>query len=147
MLDTVEGLDLVIVSVLDIDHFRMAKMVMERGIHCMLEKPISPDPWECMELMNLAQANNCQLIICHVLRYTTIICLADDSRLWLESEYMSEAIVNESDKLFAKVGKNEYNLEYVHMEKDEYVTKILSGEEVKTRFRIDTLDVCLILRA
>ena len=72
MLDTVEGLDLVIVSVLDIDHFRMARMVMERGIRCMLEKPISPDPWECMELMNIAKAHDCQLLICHVLRYTPL---------------------------------------------------------------------------
>lgn len=72
MLDTVSGLDLVIVSVLDIDHFRMAKMVMERGIHCMLEKPISPDPWECMELMNIAKTHDCQLLICHVLRYTPL---------------------------------------------------------------------------
>ena len=72
MLDTVHNLDLVIVSVLDADHYKMASMVLKRGIHCLLEKPISPDPWECLDLMKLADKNHCHLLICHVLRYTPL---------------------------------------------------------------------------
>lgn len=72
MLEQVKDIDIVIVANLDADHFEMAKMALERGFHCLLEKPMSPDPWECLELVRIAEENNCKLLVCHVLRYTPI---------------------------------------------------------------------------
>ena len=72
MLENVSDIDLVIVANLDAGHFEVAKMVLEIGYNCLLEKPMSPDPWESLELVRLAKENNCQLLVCHVLRYTPL---------------------------------------------------------------------------
>jgi predicted dehydrogenase len=72
MLDSVSEIDLVIVANLDAGHFEVAKMALEKGHHCLLEKPMSPDPWESLELVRIAKENNCQLLVCHVLRYTPL---------------------------------------------------------------------------
>ena len=72
MISQLQDVDLVIVSTLDGDHFNHATMVLKKGINCLLEKPMSPDPWECLELVRLARANGCHLLVCHVLRYTPV---------------------------------------------------------------------------
>ncbi len=69
--------------------------------------------------------------------YTTVICIADESRLSLSSDYISETIVTNADKIYAKILDNEYGITYVPIDPDEYVTMILAGEEVKTRFCAD----------
>lgn len=68
--------------------------------------------------------------------YTVIMCLADESRLWLETEYIAEPIIRDVDKIYARINTKEYALEYQPCDPDEYVSKILNDEEVKTRFRV-----------
>lgn len=70
MLDNAKDVDIVIVSLLDPDHYATAREVLEKGYHCLLEKPMAPDPWECLDLCRLAEKNGRHLMICHVLRYT-----------------------------------------------------------------------------
>ena len=72
MVQQIQNVDLVIVSVLDGDHYKIARMVLEKGINCLLEKPMSPEPWECLELVRLAEEKGCRLLVCHVLRYAPI---------------------------------------------------------------------------
>lgn len=72
MIDSVDNVDIMVVANLDADHFEVAKAVLQKGINCLLEKPMSPDAWECLELVKLAEENNCKLLVCHVLRYTPI---------------------------------------------------------------------------
>ncbi len=72
MMSKLADVDLVIVSTLDEDHYKHAAMVLERGIHCLLEKPMSPDPRECLKLVGLAKDHGCRLLVCHVLRYTPV---------------------------------------------------------------------------
>ena len=72
MLDCVSDIDLVIVANLDAGHFEVTKMALEKGYHCLLEKPMSPDAWESLELVRIAKEHNCQLLVCHVLRYTPL---------------------------------------------------------------------------
>lgn len=72
MLDSVSDIDLVIVANLDAGHFEVTKMALEKGYHCLLEKPMSPDAWESLELVRIAKEHNCQLLVCHVLRYTPL---------------------------------------------------------------------------
>lgn len=72
MLDSVSDIDLVIVANLDAGHFEVTKMALEKGYHCLLEKPMSPDAWKSLELVRIAKEHNCQLLVCHVLRYTPL---------------------------------------------------------------------------
>ncbi len=69
--------------------------------------------------------------------YTTVMCLADESRLCLETEFLSESTIAIADKVYAKIGEQEYDLEYLPLDASEYITKVLNGEEIKTRFAVD----------
>lgn len=62
--------DIAIICTLDRDHFKPAMRALELGYHVLLEKPMSPDPFECIAMEQAAQKYNRQLTICHVLRYT-----------------------------------------------------------------------------
>ena len=69
--------------------------------------------------------------------YTTVMYLADESRLYLETEYLSESVIDIADRVYAKIGEKEYDLEYLPLDVDAYITKILNEEEIKTRFAVD----------
>lgn len=66
-------------------HLEPAIMALEKGYHVMLEKPMSVDPVECMQIGDCAEKYNKVLVICHVLRYTpffsTIKELIDDGAI------------------------------------------------------------------
>jgi predicted dehydrogenase len=62
--------DIAIICTLDQNHFKPAIKALELGYHVLLEKPMSPDPIECIMMERAAQKYNRQLTICHVLRYT-----------------------------------------------------------------------------
>lgn len=62
--------DIAIICTLDRNHFKPTMRALELGYHVLLEKPISPDPLECITMEQAAKKYNRQLTICHVLRYT-----------------------------------------------------------------------------
>lgn len=62
--------DIAIICTLDRDHFKVTMKALEQGYHVLLEKPMSPDPLECILMEKQAKKYNRQLTICHVLRYT-----------------------------------------------------------------------------
>lgn len=62
--------DIAIITTMDRQHFEPTMKALELGYHVLLEKPMSPDPIECIEMEHAAQKYNRQLTICHVLRYT-----------------------------------------------------------------------------
>ncbi|PAV31146.1 oxidoreductase [Virgibacillus profundi] len=62
--------DIAIVCTMDRHHFAPTMKALESGYHVLLEKPMSPDPAECIEMERAAKKYNRQLTICHVLRYT-----------------------------------------------------------------------------
>ena len=70
MLATKPKADIAIICTLDRDHFEPTLKALELGYHVLLEKPMSPDPQECIEMEQAALKYNRQLTICHVLRYT-----------------------------------------------------------------------------
>ncbi|BFH62390.1 Gfo/Idh/MocA family protein [Paenibacillus azoreducens] len=51
-------------------HYDPTMQALQQKYHVMLEKPMSPSPAECIEMELMAQKQNRQLTICHVLRYT-----------------------------------------------------------------------------
>lgn len=62
--------DIAIICTLDRHHFKPTMQALKLGYHVLLEKPMSPDPMECIVMERAAQRYNRQLTICHVLRYT-----------------------------------------------------------------------------
>lgn len=62
--------DIAIICTLDRDHYKPTMKALELGYHVLLEKPMSPDPKECIEMEQAARKHDRQLIIGHVLRYT-----------------------------------------------------------------------------
>lgn len=62
--------DIMIIGTQDAYHFIPAKKALEKGYDLLLEKPISPNPSEILELERIATSLKRRVLICHVLRYT-----------------------------------------------------------------------------
>ncbi len=62
--------DAIVIASMDKDHYAQAMAALDCGYDILLEKPISPDPIECMHIGQKAKERNCKVIVCHVLRYT-----------------------------------------------------------------------------
>ncbi|QUW21526.1 Gfo/Idh/MocA family oxidoreductase [Sporosarcina sp. Marseille-Q4063] len=62
--------DVAIICTLDRDHYEPTIKAIQKGYHVLLEKPMSPDPAECVSMVDVAKENKKLLTICHVLRYT-----------------------------------------------------------------------------
>ena len=62
--------DAVILATMDRDHFSQTLRALEAGYDILLEKPISPDPVECLQIQKAAHELGRKIVVCHVLRYT-----------------------------------------------------------------------------
>jgi len=62
--------DAVIIASMDKDHYAQAMAALDCGYDILLEKPISPDPKECIQIGQKAKELGRKIIVCHVLRYT-----------------------------------------------------------------------------
>ena len=62
--------DAAIIATMDRDHYSEAIPAMEKGYHLLLEKPISPDPGETLEIEKAAERTSRHVTVCHVLRYS-----------------------------------------------------------------------------
>ena len=62
--------DAVILATMDRDHYSQAMAAMDLGYDILLEKPISPDIRECIEIRDKAREKGVTIVVCHVLRYT-----------------------------------------------------------------------------
>lgn len=66
--------------------------------------------------------------------YAPLIYLADETRLSIETEYVSEMVMISAVDMYALVGDARCGVEYVPMDTEEYLTRVLSGEELKSSF-------------
>ncbi len=62
--------DAAIIATMDRDHFGHVMQALDCGYDILLEKPISPDPRECIAIEQKANALGRKITVCHVLRYT-----------------------------------------------------------------------------
>lgn len=63
-------LDALIVASQDRDHYAQVMAALNKGWDILLEKPISPNPEECLDICAKAEEKGCNVTVCHVLRYT-----------------------------------------------------------------------------
>ncbi|SFT02246.1 Gfo/Idh/MocA family protein [Paenibacillus sp. BC26] len=77
--------DIMMICTQDRMHHEPTIQSLNKGYHVLLEKPMSPDPRECIEMEQAAKENNRLLTICHVLRYTpfwsTVKRIIDEGRI------------------------------------------------------------------
>lgn len=77
--------DAVIIASMDLDHYQQVIAAIQLGYHILLEKPVSPNPQECVKIANMAEKKGVHIVVCHVLRYTaffsTIKEVLDSGRL------------------------------------------------------------------
>ncbi|ANY74969.1 oxidoreductase [Paenibacillus ihbetae] len=62
--------DIALICTQDRMHYGPTMQALKQKYHVLLEKPMSPDPKECLEMEQAARENDRLLTICHVLRYT-----------------------------------------------------------------------------
>ncbi len=62
--------DIVIIATMDRDHFKPTMAAIDKGYDILLEKPMSPEPEECIKIKKAAEKKGVFLLICFVLRYT-----------------------------------------------------------------------------
>lgn len=62
--------DVVINSTMDQFHYETTVKLLKRKYNILLEKPITGNPSELLEIEKLAKENDCKVVVCHVLRYT-----------------------------------------------------------------------------
>ena len=62
--------DAAIICTMDRDHYGHVMLALKAGYDILLEKPISPDARECLEIEREANRLGRKITVCHVLRYT-----------------------------------------------------------------------------
>lgn len=62
--------DVAFICTMDQQHYGHAIPALKKGYDLLLEKPISPDPKECVEIAKVAKELGRTVVVCHVLRYT-----------------------------------------------------------------------------
>lgn len=62
--------DFVINATMDEQHYETAKAIMEAGYHMLMEKPVTANKAELLDLQRIAKAQGVKVNVCHVLRYT-----------------------------------------------------------------------------
>lgn len=70
--------DAAIIATMDRDHFGHVMQALDCGYDILLEKPISPDPAECIAIEEKANTLGRKITVCHVLRYTSFFSTIKD---------------------------------------------------------------------
>lgn len=70
LLDQDKLADCIIIATQDGDHREHTLKAISKGYEILLEKPVSNNPLDCLEIKEAALQNNVNITVCHVLRYT-----------------------------------------------------------------------------
>jgi len=97
MEEVAEAVDAVSVVTTSVTHADVGEFFMNKGIHCMMEKPLATTEEGCMRLINAAKKNNVVLMVGHIERFNPAVeqmekLLSDTSKIRsLTAQRMSAA--------------------------------------------------------
>ena len=97
MEEVAKNVDAVSVVTTSITHADVGEFFMNKGIHCMMEKPLATTEEGCMRLINAAKNNNVVLMVGHIERFNPAVeqmgkLLSDTSKIRsLTAQRMSAA--------------------------------------------------------
>lgn len=83
------------------------------------------------------------LVGSYVKAYDTIAYLADDSKLYIQSPYISQTNIDRAHELYAQVEGTRYELTAIPMDHSEYMATAISGGTLLSKFSIDNPDETL----
>ena len=69
--------------------------------------------------------------------YSTVMCIADESRLTLQIDFELEGTFTTADKVYAQILDKTYDITYQPYDQAEYMSLLLSGKQMKSQFSID----------
>lgn len=64
--------DLAVICTMDKQHYEPCMEAISLKYDILLEKPVSPDPKECMDIARRAKECGVKILVCHVLRYSAV---------------------------------------------------------------------------
>ena len=74
-----------IIATMDKEHYEPVMKAIELKYDILLEKPISPSPYECKMISVEAEKNGVKIVVCHVLRYSEMFLklkeIIDDGKI------------------------------------------------------------------
>jgi predicted dehydrogenase len=91
------NVDAVSVVTTSVAHCEVGEFFLNKGIHCMMEKPLATTEEECVRLINAAKNNNVTLLVGHIERFNPAVeqmgkILSDTSKIRsLTAQRMSAA--------------------------------------------------------
>ena len=97
MEEVAKNVDVVSVVTTSVTHADVGEFFMNKGIHCMMEKPLATTEEGCMRLINAAKNNNVVLMVGHIERFNPAVeqmgkLLSDTSKIRsLTAQRMSAA--------------------------------------------------------
>ena len=77
--------DVAVVATMDRQHCEPTMKAIELKYDILLEKPVSPNPKECIAVAESAKKNGISILVCHVLRYTQLFMTLKNLRMILRS--------------------------------------------------------------
>lgn len=66
-----------------------------------------------------------------------VICLADETKLNLQTDYFPESDLKDASRVYAKILDQEYDVQYLPFDTGEYISMVLSGKQMKIQFSVD----------
>lgn len=66
-------IEAVVIATPPATHFKLGQKFLERGVHCMIEKPLATTVEEAQKLVRLAEASGVQLMTGHTFLYSTAV--------------------------------------------------------------------------
>lgn len=101
-----------------------------------VEKNVMYAPYDgrVMYMSSLLQSGS------YVSAYSPLIYLADDSRLFVESEYISLTTLQNAHAVYAHIGDKRYELTPMPVDNKEYLSQVLAGETPMLQYTINNPD-------
>lgn len=97
ILSQVDAISLVVPTRL---HYKIAREILEAGIHCLVEKPITETVEEASELIQIADENNLILQVGHIERFNSVMIGIDEvlgEPLFIESTRLAPFTMRATD--------------------------------------------------
>ena len=71
--EVAEAVDAVSVVTTSVTHAEVGEFFLNKGIHCLIEKPLATSQEECMRLINAAKNNNVTLLVGHIEQFNPAV--------------------------------------------------------------------------
>lgn len=79
----------------------------------------------------------------YVSAYTPLVYLVDDTRLFVESNYISNTILDSAHAVYAQVGSRRYAMTAMPVDEKKYMAQVLAGLQLRRQFTFDEPDETL----